>query len=80
MSVLILSMALFVYVIAVDQNVSYYLYLALVRVPLLWVRARALQFRLYLSLRWNLYLMRKGITPQRFYDMASEIRNDPDRA
>jgi hypothetical protein len=81
MTATILLLVFIVYVIAIDQNVADYIYLRLVRVPLITLQSKALQLKLYVSLRWDIYMMRRGVVPKKFYDMASEIRNslnDPD--
>lgn len=63
------------YMVAVDRNLSEYLYLKLLTEPLLEVRTAVMRYRLLLSLRYDRFLMRRGIVPRRFHDMASQIRS-----
>lgn len=69
----ILLLAFLTYIIAIDQNVGDFLYLKLVKVPVLFIRLRSYQLKLYIQLRFDMFLMRKGIVPGRFFDMAREI-------
>lgn len=63
------------YVVAVDRNIGEYLYLKLWDEPVLWVRTSVLKYRLLLSLRYDRFLMGRGIVPRRFHNMAKEIRD-----
>jgi hypothetical protein len=73
----LLLLAFLTCIIAIDQNVGDFLYLKLVKVPLLFVRLRSYQLKLYIQLRFDMLLMRKGIIPKRFFDMAEQIDKTP---
>ena len=62
-----------IYMVAADRNLSEYLYLKLLDEPVLMVRTAMLKYRLLLSLRYDRFLMKRGIVPRRFYDMANQI-------
>jgi hypothetical protein len=64
-----------IYMVAVDRNLGEYLYLKLLDEPVLLVRTTVIKYRLLLSLRYDRFLMKRGIMPQRFYDMAEQIRD-----
>ena len=64
-----------IYMVASDRNLSEYLCLKLLDEPLLGVRMAVMRYRLLLSLRYDRFLMRWGIVPRRFYDMANQIRS-----
>jgi hypothetical protein len=66
------------YMVAVDRNLGEYLYLKLWDEPALWLRTAVLKYRLLLSLRYDRFLMGRGIVPRRFYDMAKELRDPAD--
>ena len=62
------------YMVAVDRNLGEYLYLKLWDEPALWVRTAVLKYRLLLSLRYDRFLMGRGIVPRRFFKMAEKLR------
>lgn len=64
-----------IYMVAVDRNLGEYLYLKLLDEPVLLVRTTVIRYRLLLSLRYDRFLMKRGIVPRRFYDMAKQIRD-----
>lgn len=64
-----------IYMVAVDRNLGEYLYLKLLDEPVLLVRTTVIKYRLLLSLRYDRFLMKRGIVPRRFYDMAKQIRD-----
>jgi hypothetical protein len=64
-----------IYMVAVDRNLLEYLYLKIFDEPLLLIRTVVMKYRLLLSLRYDRFLMRRGIVPQRFHDMANQIRS-----
>lgn len=66
------------YMVAMDRNLGEYLYLKLRDEPAIWVRSAVLKYRLLLSLRYDRFLMGRGIVPRRFYKMAEELRDPSD--
>lgn len=64
-----------IYMVAVDRNLGEYLYLKLLDEPVLLARTTVIKYRLLLSLRYDRFLMKRGIVPRRFYDMAKQIRD-----
>lgn len=64
------------YMIAVDRNLGEYLYLKLWSEPLLGVRTSVLKYRLLLSIRYEGFLLKRGIVPRRFHKMARDFRNE----
>jgi len=64
-----------VYMVAADRNLVEYLYLKLLDEPMLSMRTTVVKYQLLLSLRYDRFLMRRGIVPQRFHDMANQIRS-----
>ena len=62
-----------IYMVAADRNLSEYLYLKLLDEPVLMVITAMMKYRLLLSLRYDRFLMKWGIVPRRFYDMANQI-------
>lgn len=64
---------LIAYAIAVDTNLSEYLYLKLFRESLLFIQTSLLKYKLLLQLRYDTFLIKRGIVPRRFHKMAKEI-------
>lgn len=63
------------YMVAVDPNLADYLYLRLFAEPVLWIRTTTFRYRLLLSLRYDTFLLKRGVVPRKFYDMANDLRN-----
>lgn len=63
------------YMVAVDRNLGEYLYLKLWDEPLLAIQTTMLKYRLLLSLRYDRFLLKRNIVPNRFYQMAKELRD-----
>jgi hypothetical protein len=64
-----------IYMVAVDRNLLEYLFLKILDEPLLMIRTNIMKYRLLLSLRYDRFLLKRGIVPQRFHDMANQIRS-----
>jgi hypothetical protein len=64
------------YMVAVDKNLAEYLYLKLLNEPVIALQTAVLKYRLLFSLRYDRFLMGRGIVPRRFYQMAEQIRNE----
>lgn len=64
------------YMVAVDRNLGEYLYLKLWDEPALAIRTAMLKYRLLLSLRYDQFLLKRGIVPRRFYKMAEQLREE----
>lgn len=73
-----LPVLVLVYVVSLDRNVSDLLYLKLISEPILRIKIAFFKYWLWFRLRYDLFLLKKGIIPKRFMDMAKEIRN-PDQ-
>ena len=64
------------YMVSSDKNLGEYLYLKLFDQPALMFRTALLKYKLLLSLRYDRFLLKRGIVPRRFYDMAGQVRED----
>jgi hypothetical protein len=69
----ILLLAFLAYIVAIDKNVGDYLYLKLIRTPILLVQIKTYQIRLYVQIRWSMFLMRRNIVPRKYFVMAKDI-------
>lgn len=65
-----------IYLVTADRNVADYLYLRLLAEPLIWLRTTLFKYRLLAQLRYDRFLLKRGVVPRRFMDMAREIRPD----
>jgi hypothetical protein len=65
------------YMIAVDKNLADYLYIRVFKETVLCVQSTILRYRLLLQLRYDTFIIKRGIVPRKFYKMAKEIRDQP---
>jgi hypothetical protein len=72
----ILLLAFLTYLVYVDRNVADYLYLKLIKTPILLVKIRAYQIRLYIAIRYEMLQMRRGVIPKKYFKMVSEITKE----
>lgn len=72
----LLSLFILMYICTVDSNVPEYIILKFVKEPLVLIRSRVLQYRLLAGLWYDRFLIKRGVVPKRFYEMAKEIRNE----
>ena len=69
-------MLIILYMIAMDKNLGEYLHLKLFDSTALWIRTTVLKYRLLFSLRYDRFLLKRGIVPKRFYKMVEEISHE----
>lgn len=69
-------MAFLAYIVAIDKNVGDYLYLKLIKTPILLIQIKIYQIRLYLQIRWGMFLMRRNIVPRKYFEMAKDITRE----
>jgi hypothetical protein len=62
------------YVIAVDRNVSDYLYLKFIAEPRVIVQTTVLKYYLLARLRYETYQIKRGIVSKKYMAMAREVR------
>ena len=70
---MILILAFLTYIVAVDRNVGDFLYLKLFKAPILLLKIRAYQLRIFIGIRYDIFMMNRGIIRKKYLDMASEI-------
>lgn len=75
----LLPLFVITYMVAVDKNLSEYLFLRLVKQPMVGISSAVLKYKLLAQLNYDRFLIKRGVVPKRFYDMASSIRDSTDQ-
>ena len=65
------------YMVAVDKNLADYIYIRVFKETVLYVQSTILKYKLLAQLRYDTFLIKRGIVPRKFYEMAKEIRQQP---
>jgi hypothetical protein len=65
------------YMVAVDKNLADYLYIRVFKETVLYVQSTILKYKLLLQLRYDAFLIKRGIVSRKFYKMAKELRDQP---
>lgn len=74
----LLPLLILLYMVSVDSNVSEYLYLKLVKSPWIFVQMFLMKQRLFIRLRYDTFMMKRGHVPGKFYKMSKSIRDGID--
>ena len=65
------------YMVAIDTNLAEYIYIRVFKETLIYIQSTALRYKLLAQLRYDTFLIKRGIVPRKFYKMAEEIRHQP---
>jgi len=63
------------YMVAVDKNLADYLYIRVFKETVVNVQSTILKYKLLIRLKYDTFLIKRGIVSRKFYKMAEEIRH-----
>jgi hypothetical protein len=72
----LIPLIVLVYIISVDSNVSEYLHLRLLKVPLLFIRTSLFKYKLLFQLKYEKFMLKRGVVSRRHMDMASQLMSE----